>query len=39
VFVSPDTAAALDTDVRLEDRGIHALKGLEGTWQLHAVAN
>jgi class 3 adenylate cyclase len=26
------------SDVTLEDRGMYLLKGIEGDWQLHAVA-
>ena len=29
---------AAGADVTLEDRGIHLLKGVDGDWQLHAVA-
>jgi hypothetical protein len=29
---------AAGADVTLEDRGMHFLKGVDGDWQLHAVA-
>jgi class 3 adenylate cyclase len=29
---------AAGADVTLEDRGMHLLKGVDGDWQLHAVA-
>jgi class 3 adenylate cyclase len=30
---------AVGTDIALDDRGAQPLKGLEGTWQLFAVAD
>jgi class 3 adenylate cyclase len=33
----PLRAALADTDLNLEDRGVHSLKGVPGEWALYAV--